>query len=84
MAWLGKAFAFLSQAKKVIEFLNGLFAMVKDAWLKHKARKAEETVDETTKTGDQRAEEAVIGDGSGKPHVDPNGGLRERPVKDRS
>jgi len=84
MAWLGKVLAGLANAKKVIDMLNGLLDVVKKWWLARQAEKAKESVDETVQTGDQRKEEAAIGSGSGVPHVDPNGGLRERPVKDRS
>ena len=84
MGWLGQVLAFLSQAKKVVEIFNSLFALVKKAYLNWKAQKAQESVDETVRTGDQRSEEAAIGSGSGVPHVDPDGDLRERPVRDRS
>lgn len=84
MGWLAKAIGFLSQAKKAVDIINGLFALIKGVWVNWQAKRAQGTVDETVKTGDQRAEEAAIGSGSGVPHVDPDGGLQERPVKDRS
>jgi hypothetical protein len=83
MAWLGKLLAGISNVKKVIDFLNGLFSFAKAKWRDWQAKKAKESVDETTQTGDQRKEEAAIGNQSGVPHVDPDGGLLERPVRKR-
>ncbi len=57
---------------------------VKEFMTNRKVENAKKAVDHTVATGDQRKEEAAIGLDSGVPHVDPNGGLMERPVKDRS
>lgn len=84
MAWLGQLLAFFANARKVVDLINGLFAFGKTVWMKLKNKWAKEAVDKTTQTGDQRAEEEALGGTGGVPHIDPTGGLQERPVKDRS
>lgn len=83
MAWLGNLLAFFANARKVVDLLNGLFAFGKGLWRKWMAKKAQDSVDTTTQERDQRDEERALGGSGGVPHVDPTGGLQERPAKDR-
>ena len=81
---MGNLLSIIAAIPKIISFIREVMTWV-DKWNREKAaRKAKEAVDETTRTGDQRAEEEILNPGGSGRASKPEPGLIIRDRRDRS
>lgn len=73
---------FIMAIPQVLSALREIARMIEEYQRRKAVKEAQEAVDETTRTGDQRREEAALG-GDGGPTKNPLPGLGERPVRKR-